>query len=134
MPKEPRNKLFGNIPLRLVLILPFVTQIALAVGLVGYLSFRNGQRAVNNVAHQLRSEISARITEHLHTFLDTPHRINQINAQALRQEVLDADDPAALERYLWEQIQAFESVTSIYFGTPRAGCGCWTGGRGGACT
>ncbi len=121
MPKEPRNKLFGNIPLRLVLILPFVTQIALAVGLVGYLSFRNGQRAVNNVAHQLRSEISARITEHLHTFLDTPHRINQINAQALRQEVLDADDPAALERYLWEQIQAFESVTSIYFGNTEGG-------------
>lgn len=33
-------------PLRLILILPFVLQIFAAVGLVGYLSFRNGQKAI----------------------------------------------------------------------------------------
>jgi len=44
-------------PLGVVLIVPFVLEIVGAVGLVGYLSFRNGQKAVNNLASQLMSEV-----------------------------------------------------------------------------
>jgi hypothetical protein len=32
----------SQVPLRLILIVPFVLQTVAAVGLVGYLSFRNG--------------------------------------------------------------------------------------------
>jgi hypothetical protein len=105
----------------MVLIVPFVIQLALVAGLVGYISSRNGQRAVNEVAHDLRSEIAARIEEHLRAFLATPHGINRINANALRQGVLDATDSAILERYFWEQLQIFDSVTSIYFGNTAGG-------------
>lgn len=41
------TKAIANIPLRTVLVVPFVLQIFAAVGLTGYLSFRNGQQAVN---------------------------------------------------------------------------------------
>ena len=115
-PMQSQDKLFTKVPLRLVLIVPFVTQVALVVGLVGFLSFRNGQRAVNNVAHQLRGEITARIEEHLCAFLETPRQLNEINANAIRQGLPDANDPMALERHFWEQIQVFGSVTSVYFG------------------
>jgi hypothetical protein len=54
--------------------MPFVIQIVWIVGLVGYLSFRNGQQAVDNVAHQLRGGVTARIKEHLRTFLIHPTR------------------------------------------------------------
>lgn len=116
-----RRRLFTKIPLRFVFIVPFVIQVALVAGLVGYLSFRNGQQAVNNVAHQLRSEITARIEEHLRAFLNTPHQVNQINANAIRQGLPDANDPQALERYFWEQIQVFDSLTSVYFGNTEGG-------------
>ena len=125
-----RNEPILKIPLRIVLIVPFVLQVVLVAGLVGYLSFRNGQQAVNNVAHRLRDEVTARIEEHLHTFLDTPHRINQINAGLLHQGLLDAGDQNILERYFWEQIQLFGSVTSIYFGNTEGGL--TVGGREGA--
>ena len=121
MPTQSQNEPSVKIPLRIVLTVPFVVQVVLIVGLVGYLSFRNGQRAVNNVVHQLQSEITTRIEEHLLTFLDTPHQINQINANAIRQRLPDANDPNALERYFWEQIQVFDSVTSIYFGNTEGG-------------
>lgn len=121
MSAPPRTRFSLRIPLRIVLIAPFVIQVVLVVGLVGYLSFRNGQQAVNDVAHQLRGEINARIEEHLRTFLDTPCNINQINANALGQGWLDAGDQTALERYLWQQIQIFPSVTSIYFGNTAGG-------------
>lgn len=59
------NRIFSQtprqLPLQAVLIVPFVLQIFAAVGLVGYLSFRNGQKAVNDVATQLRSEVSDRV-------------------------------------------------------------------------
>ena len=110
-----------KIPLHIVLIAPFVLLIVFVVGLAGYLSFQNGQQAVNTVAGQLRSEITTRIKEHLHTFLDTPHRINQINASLFRQGQLKANDPQALERHFWQQIEIFDSVTSIYFGNTAGG-------------
>lgn len=121
MSAQPEDKLFPRIPLRLVLIVPFVIQVALCVGLVGYLSFRNGQQAVNDVAHQFRSEIVARIEEHLRTFLAAPHHSNQINANAIHQGLPDASDLNALEHHLWQQIQVFDSVTSIYFGNTEGG-------------
>ncbi len=116
-----RNRLPKKIPLLIVLVTSFVTLNVLAVGLVGYLSFRNGQRAVNDVARQLRSEITTRIKEHLYTFLTTPQQINQANADILRQGVLAADDAVALERHFWGQIRIFDSVSSIYFGNPDGG-------------
>ena len=42
-------KLSGKVPLRTVLILPFVLQIFGAVGVTGYFSFRNGQKAVEDL-------------------------------------------------------------------------------------
>ncbi|MBN1877203.1 MAG: response regulator [Anaerolineae bacterium] len=110
-----------KIPLRVILIVPFIIQIVLIVGWVGYLSFRNGRQAVNAATLHLRDEITTRIEDHLHTFLSTPHQINRLNANALRQKVLTVHDPQALEHHLWEQIQVFDSVTSIYFGNTDGG-------------
>ena len=58
-------KSFRKVPLRLVLVVPFVLQISAAVGLVGYLSFKNGQQAVNDLAHQLMSKVSGLVDQHL---------------------------------------------------------------------
>ena len=67
----------GKFGLRATLVVPFVLQIFVAVGLVGYLSFRNGQKAVNNVASQLRREVAARVQVHLTSYLAKPHLIDR---------------------------------------------------------
>ncbi len=54
--------------LRTILVIPFVLQIFAAVGLVGYLSFRNSQQAVNHLAHQLIREASLRSQPKLHRY------------------------------------------------------------------
>ena len=43
---SPKRGPLGFLPLRVVLIIPFVLQLFGAVGLVGHLSFRSGQSAV----------------------------------------------------------------------------------------
>ena len=106
-----------KLPLRSILIIPFVLQIFAAVGLVGWLSFRNGQKAVNEVAARLRSEISARVEQKVLAFLDVPHQINQINVDAIRQGYLNVVPPidtnVSLRRYFWYQTQHFDSLTVV---------------------
>ncbi|MEC4805299.1 MAG: adenylate/guanylate cyclase domain-containing protein [Jaaginema sp. PMC 1079.18] len=105
-----------KMPLRLLLVVPFVVQVAIAVGLVGYLSFRNGQRAVNDLAQQLRHEVTQRIEDRLNDYLKTPHLINQINANDVKIDKLNLQNFQQLERHFWQQIQLFESTSYIYFG------------------
>ncbi len=114
-------KIAGKVPLRIVLIVPFVLQIFGTVGLVGYLSLRNGQKAVNDVAFQLRSEISNRTSEQIRTYLTTPHLINLTNADAIRLGQLNTKNPQSLERHFLKQIQVFNSLSRIYFSNPQGG-------------
>ena len=109
-------KISSSIPLRLVLTVPFVLQIIAAVGLVGYLSFRNGQKAVQDLAGHLQSEISDRIQQSLKVYMATPHVINRINANTIRLKQLNLSN-RSIERYLWHQIQIFDSVTYLQFAT-----------------
>ncbi|MDJ1182729.1 SpoIIE family protein phosphatase [Roseofilum casamattae] len=98
----------------MVLIVPFVVQIFAVVGLTGYWSFRNGQEAVDELATQLRSEITSRIVEHLNTYLEQPHLINRINSNDLELEKISLKDTNALERHFWQQIQLFPEASYIY--------------------
>lgn len=106
-----------TVPLRRILVVPFVLQIGLAVGLTGWLSIRNGQQAVNDVASQLRSEVTARIQQYLQTYVETPHKINQLNANGVRLGEVDVQNLSALEQHLWYQLETFDSVTAIYVGS-----------------
>ncbi len=105
------SKLSVKLSLRTVLIVPFVLQTFGAVGIVGYLSFKNGQQAVNNVATQLRGEITNRIDSNLKSYLTIPHQVNQSNAVALDLGQLKLQDLVGLERHFWRQIQIFDSLT-----------------------
>ncbi|ERT09672.1 sensory box protein [Lyngbya aestuarii BL J] len=109
--------IFTRLPLRIVLIVPFVLQIFGTVGLVGYLSFKNGQKAVEDLAQQLMDEVGDRIELYLDTYLATPQLINRINADAVRTGQLDLTNLSQLERHLYTQILQFDSVTSIMFGS-----------------
>jgi adenylate cyclase len=109
------SKVSGKFPLRTVLIVPFVLQIFAAVGLTGYLSFRNRQQAVNRLASQLQSEQSDRIDRHLDTYLATPKQINQINLDAIELGLLNLNDFQTSGRYFWKQMKVF-NVGYISFG------------------
>ncbi|PZV17213.1 MAG: hypothetical protein DCF22_03915 [Leptolyngbya sp.] len=104
-----------GIPLRLVLILPFVLEVVGAVGLTGYLSFRNGQTAVHSFATQLTSQVGDRIQERLHTYLETPQLINNLNLDAVESGTLYLKDFNQIQRHFWGQKRFLESVTAIYY-------------------
>lgn len=121
MAGKVKNPLFPEskqVPLGWVLIVPFLIQIFAAVGLTGWFSLRNGQTAVEQVTTQLRNELTARIEQHLETYLQTPHLINQINTQAIASGQLDINDEVAVRNHLWQQIELFPHIAQIGFLTP----------------
>ena len=89
LPKSPKTR---HIPLRLLLIVPFVLQIVGAVGLVGYLSYRSGQKAVEEMADQLMDQAKNRVQDHLYMALQTPQQTIAINYRAVQQGRLNIKD------------------------------------------
>lgn len=109
-------QLARKLPLRFILVVPFVLQIFAAVGLTGYLSFRNGQKAVNSLATQLRSEVSDRIDQHLDSYLAEPRKLSQINTDAIDLGLLNPQDQENLGHFFWKQIRLYD-VGYISFGS-----------------
>lgn len=107
--------------LRLMFTLPMLVQLVSAVGLVGYLSFLNGQRAVQDLASQLRSELSARIDKELHSYFGQPHEINRINATAFAYGELDINSAKSGENLLFQQMQIHPTIAFVYCGSAQTG-------------
>jgi two-component system sensor histidine kinase ChiS len=100
------SKISRKASLRVILAC-LVLQIPAAVGLTGYLSFRNGQQAVDDLANQLTDEIGDHVEHSLEDFVATPQLVTRLNADEVRDGVLNLDDLTAVQRYLWRQFQQF---------------------------
>ncbi len=110
------TKIIGKTPLQTVLVVPFLLQVVGTVGIVGWLSFQNGQRAVNDVAAQLRGEITDRIKDRIENYMSIPHIVNHLNVQGIKLGQLNLEDKQKLEHHFLEQIQYFDSISIIYVG------------------
>jgi PAS domain S-box-containing protein len=121
MPIPAASKLIariaGKLPLRTVLIVPFVLQIVGTVGLVGYFSYRNGQQAVEDLAYQLIDEVNEGVEQNLQHYLDVPKHINQSLAAAIRTRVLDWKNFAGLESYFAQQQQIYARISTVAIAT-----------------
>jgi len=97
-----------KVRLRSILIVPFLLQIIAAVGLTGYLSLRNGQKAVNELANQLSQEVSNRIDLHLDSYMDTASKVVKNNRDAFDLDLLSIDDTEQISKYFWQQVYNFD--------------------------
>jgi hypothetical protein len=126
-----RNLIYPKrVSLRLFLIVPFLLQIFAVVGLVGYLSWWNGQKAVNELALRLQTEMGDRVTQHLDTYLTAPQQINLTNVQGIRLGLLQLNNLDKLAQYFWKQMQVFPvsyinygSEDGLFIGVERLGNG-----------
>ncbi len=112
----PAFRSFRKLPLRMVLTIPFVLQTVGFAALVGYLSYQNGQKSVNDLAQNLQLEVQSRIRDRLNHYFVIPPQINQINADAFELGRLDLSDFNTTGQYFWRQLQVF-NVSFINYAT-----------------
>ncbi|MBD2567700.1 PAS domain S-box protein [Anabaena lutea] len=113
-------KIFVNLPLRTLLIVPFVLQTVGVVTLVSYFSYRSGEEAVEKLADQLMMEVSDSIELHLNSYLGKAQEINRTNVDAFESGILDLNDFNALGNYFYRQVRCF-NFAYINFGSKQGG-------------
>jgi diguanylate cyclase (GGDEF)-like protein len=115
-----------------LLIVPFILQVIVVASLVGYLSYRNGQLAVEDLTDRLMDDVSKRIEQKLTSYLATPLLANQLNSDAVRRGDLKLNldrSNARREQYLWQHMQVFSNLTWINLGAETGDClGIWRPG------
>ncbi|MGK7923473.1 MAG: ATP-binding protein [Trichodesmium sp.] len=110
------GKMFSKLPLKTVLIVPFILQILGTVGLLGYLAFVNGQQTVDDLGKKLTNKISDRIQQHVLGHLNQSHQVLRVTNAAIESGNLDIYDFAALRLYFWEIVKEKDLEDYLFFG------------------
>ena len=114
------SKIFRNIPLAWVLVIPFVLQIVGAVGLVGYLSYRSCQKSTEEMANRLMVAMGDRVDQHLDSYLGNAQKVNHLNLDAVEAGILDLKDFKTLGKYFYHQGRSFD-FAYVNFGSKEGG-------------
>lgn len=107
----------NKVSLPWVLVVPFVAQLLGVVGIVGYLSLRNGEVAIENLANRLMREVCVRTALNLRHYFAQPHLVNQITVNAIETGQLDLDDLESVEATLFNRIREFDDISGVLVGT-----------------
>ena len=119
-----------QISLYVVLVAPFLAQIILTVWITGWLSLRNGEQSVQNLADQLMERTGQQVSQHLEDFVALPHRLNHENVKLLKQEEI-GENPDLLRQMFWAQANSYPEVGYISYTQANGeflGVGSWLEG------
>jgi PAS domain S-box-containing protein len=118
---QGKRQRFADIRLQDAVVLAVIVLLVTSIGLVSTLWHQTSLRAARDSARMIQSEIASRIEEHIQQFVMTPQKINEANAATLAMFGPRQFAPEDLQSLLLNQIQIFESISSIYLGSPAGG-------------
>lgn len=115
--KSYSANILKQIPLRLVLTIPFVLQTVLSFGLVGYLSYNSGEKAIQKMAKQLITEIADRIDKNIAHYLEHSVQNSENNAALIKLGILNYQDLPTLKSYFWQQLEIIKNISDVVIST-----------------
>jgi sigma-B regulation protein RsbU (phosphoserine phosphatase) len=110
------RRTISKIPMRISLPLLFTAPVIGVVIVLSAIAFLAAQSTVNDLMEQNLGQIQDRIEERLDDLLKVPDRVQQINANLLREGWLDLQNLRSWRKTLFEQIQTFSELSSITWG------------------
>ena len=102
-----------KLPLRFILVVPFVLQIFAAVGIVGYLSFRSGQKSVDALAINLSEEVGERTRKAVLRNLEQPSLMIDTITAGVKSQQIDITDESKAEQFLWHLVNQQTTIATI---------------------
>lgn len=97
------------------LIIPFIIQILFITILITFFSFHTAKKSVNELLEQLQNRIVADIENNLKNYFDLPKTVNSININALKNDLIKIKDDSKVEKYLFNQMNEFKTISTIFF-------------------
>ncbi|MGF1487367.1 MAG: ATP-binding protein [Prochloraceae cyanobacterium] len=107
--------------LRFLITVPFLLQLIFTVSITSFLSFKNGQRTVQNIANQLLLEIANRTKKEIEDYTIPMGDLIEINQDKISKESISSSYDLEFKQSLLEdfqlQIQLFPNLSHIYWGS-----------------
>ena len=121
--KQTQNAQDKAVGIRLqdTVIVALVLLLTSSIGIASALWYRNSRQDTMDGARIVQAEIALRTEEHIQRFVAVPHEINEANEAAFSLLDLSQFGLDDLQSLLLEQIRIFETVSSIYIGSPAGG-------------
>jgi PAS domain S-box-containing protein len=114
---RPLRLRFPNCSLLTVTIVPFVAQVVIVVGVTGWLSFRNGQKSVNDLADRLLAASANQLQTEIKQYLQRPSLVNRTIRGTIELNLLNLENSAALTRLFAQQLEFYPAIDTIQFAT-----------------
>jgi PAS domain S-box-containing protein len=105
--------------LKILLIVPFVTQVIAAVGITGWLSVQNGREATQELAPQIGREVTSTIEANVRGYFDAPLEILQAHGVMARAGYLNFENVDSLDKLFWQQMRQAQNLYFFYAANPQ---------------
>ncbi|PZU99295.1 MAG: hypothetical protein DCE90_01910 [Pseudanabaena sp.] len=116
---EDQKQRDRQLSLKILLIVPFVTQVIAAVGITGWLSIQNGREATQELAPQIGQEVTNTIEAHVRGFFDAPLEVLQAHGASAQVGNFALDNLNNLEQLFWQQMRQSRSLYFFYAANPQ---------------
>ena len=116
---DPKSQRDRQMSLKILLIVPFVTQVILAVGITGWLSVQNGREATQELAPKIGQEVTNTIEAHVRGYFDAPLEILQSHGAIARAGYLNFENLISLDKIFWQQMRQAQSLYFFYAANPQ---------------
>jgi adenylate cyclase len=116
---EEKSQRDRQLSLKILLIVPFVTQVIAAVGITGWLSVQNGREATQELAPQIGQEVTNTIEAHVRGYFDAPLEILQAHGAMARASYLNFENLNSLDKLFWQQMRQAQSLYFFYAANPQ---------------
>ena len=110
------KKIF-RLSLHHILIISFISQVLIAVGLTSYFSLKNGRKTVEAMALRLSREVTSHTEQHINNYLDIPTLFLNINHIFADYKYFNVDNIKDLEKVLWLQSKIHPQIDTLFFGS-----------------
>lgn len=104
------------LPLRNLLVVPVVLQMATTAGLITLLSYQSDQRTANLMATATQVRTMRQVSDYLHAYLRVPQQVIATMEEAVASGALDPTDRASTTRFLWRLHRTFPEAPYLNYG------------------
>jgi|GEM_PF-673157 len=91
-------------------------QIMVAVGLTGWISFVNSEKAVQKLTRELCENLNDRIEEKINAYLSESVRVNQATAIAFRNGAVNPNNLEQVQREIFNKVRELNTQNILFFG------------------
>ena len=107
-----------NIPIRIVIILVFMTVMVISIGSIGYMVFTNWFSSAKQMTESMAAEMNNRIVNQINSLLNVPEQINETSHKIIANGILDLTEENLRDKFFVGVLSSYEDkIYSFSFGT-----------------